>query len=606
MNLGLFLSLLTVAANGSEPVSRIQKLDQGISDSVLRQFLKVDMQSEFFPYNWLVALEQPSSSESFWTDEHVDSLGLVPAHRTGVSDSPLPVGLARNDNPSPKKLVVPYLAAGVSIDNYRERIDYIKSAKSLPKAKDGLYQGFTGDDIKGPAQLKFSTAGVEYADRNYQPIKSWAAMNCLFCHSGQIDHGQTGFLVWGGPAQVNRMAFFDRLCESLIQTIQEQEKFSRFAGKVLPANASDSDRNELRAQLKLQTQGLLGFVSRNYPSVEYGFARMDAFTMLHNEITGTMLSAPENFRIPDAPVSYANIWNAPKLSWYQWNSCVNQPLIRNCVEAMGAFGRTTVEAVDGKAVYTSTTDIKTLKDIWDWVADIKSPAWPENVLGKIDADSATRGKLIYQRENCAKCHGDKPPYPLEKPNSLGHQFDRTVQVPLKEIGTDPRQATNFATRTAYTKATASMFGGKSETAAAQILADSGVQVMILGFEKYKLTKQQQAEWSGYAVAIPPSPEHLMTYKGRDLSGIWATSPFLHNGSVPNLYQLLLPPEQRVKKFRVGSRQFDAKYVGLESSLDGNGTLLDTSLPGNSNAGHDYGTDVSEQERMDLIEYLKTM
>ena len=67
--------------------------------------------------------------------------------------------------------------------------------------------------------------------------------------------------------------------------------------------------------------------------------------------------------------------------------------------------------------------------------------------------------------------------------------------------------------------------------------------------------------------------------------MWATAPFLHNGSVPSLYELLLPAAQRSKTFRVG-RAFDPVKVGVDTT-EANAFLLDTALPGNSNAGHSF-------------------
>lgn len=95
------------------------------------------------------------------------------------------------------------------------------------------------------------------------------------------------------------------------------------------------------------------------------------------------------------------------------------------------------------------------------------------------------------------------------------------------------------------------------------------------------------------------------YKGRPLNGIWATAPYLHNGSVPNIDELLKKPASRTKTFQVGSRVYDKENMGLVSTA---GTFLyDTNQPGNSNAGHDYGdTEFSADQRKALIEYLKSL
>jgi hypothetical protein len=98
------------------------------------------------------------------------------------------------------------------------------------------------------------------------------------------------------------------------------------------------------------------------------------------------------------------------------------------------------------------------------------------------------------------------------------------------------------------------------------------------------------------------------YKGRPLDGIWASAPYLHNGSVPNLYELLRPADKRMKTFYVGSREFDPEKVGFDTN-DKSGTLLDTTIKGNSNSGHDdviYGGKLTEDEIWELVEYMKTL
>jgi len=106
---------------------------------------------------------------------------------------------------------------------------------------------------------------------------------------------------------------------------------------------------------------------------------------------------------------------------------------------------------------------------------------------------------------------------------------------------------------------------------------------------------------------------ILAYKPRPLNGIWATAPYLHNGSVPTLYELLLPPSQRKTTFWVGGTQFDPNDVGFKSDpgdgpfefrvRDANGKII----PGNDNGGHDYGTaSMTNEERRALVEYLKTL
>ena len=91
---------------------------------------------------------------------------------------------------------------------------------------------------------------------------------------------------------------------------------------------------------------------------------------------------------------------------------------------------------------------------------------------------------------------------------------------------------------------------------------------------------------GYAQLDIPDP--AAQYMARPLAGMWATPPFLHNGSVPSLYELLLPAYQRTKKFYLKTPFFDPHAVGFYTNAPEKGaTLFDTSVPGNFNTGHEF-------------------
>ena len=100
------------------------------------------------------------------------------------------------------------------------------------------------------------------------------------------------------------------------------------------------------------------------------------------------------------------------------------------------------------------------------------------------------------------------------------------------------------------------------------------------------------------------------YESRVLDGIWATAPYLHNGAVPNLWELLKPARERVTSFQVGSRVFDPVNVGYVTNQSpfANGTFTADSANanGNGNQGHEYGTGLSEEERWAIVEYLKSL
>ena len=96
------------------------------------------------------------------------------------------------------------------------------------------------------------------------------------------------------------------------------------------------------------------------------------------------------------------------------------------------------------------------------------------------------------------------------------------------------------------------------------------------------------------------------YKARPLDGIWATGPYLHNGSVVSIRSLLKPVPEREKTFTTGSIELDLVNIGYKNETTVNTFLFDTTLPSNSNSGHEYGTGLSDADTESLLEYIKSL
>jgi hypothetical protein len=141
------------------------------------------------------------------------------------------------------------------------------------------------------------------------------------------------------------------------------------------------------------------------------------------------------------------------------------------------------------------------------------------------------------------------------------------------------------------------------------------------FAEHKFSDLMIRQYDGYGAI--DLPQVKLVYKARPLAGVWATPPYLHNGSVPTLYEMLIPADQRRKMFFVGRKEFDPVRVGLyPEPLSKNGFWFDTSIPGNLNIGHEFragyreyhqgdppshgviGPELTEDERWAIIEYLK--
>ncbi|KPJ88881.1 MAG: hypothetical protein AMJ53_16290, partial [Gammaproteobacteria bacterium SG8_11] len=327
----------------------------------------------------------------------------------------------------------------------------------------------------------------------------------------------------------------------------------------------------------------------------------------------------------NAPVSYPHLWDTPRLDWVQWNGSVNNPIGRNTGEVLGTFGHVQLTG-PVENLGNTTTRARELLELERLITTLTAPQWPEEILGGIDRDSAERGRVLYSQyrngePSCESCHtlpdanGQYPLTPAEE-NLFKMQFIQTTMTGLDEIGTDRLAAESFAMREAFTGELAPYlpppYTGISQLPAPILLSITVGMAVQNSISKLDppLTPAESAEIIGYRIkapGLPPyTPRNVLAYKARHLNGIWATAPFLHNGSVPNLYELLLPAEQRSRTFYVGSWQFDPKRVGYRSHASKKAFEFNTALPGNSNAGHEYGTDLSEEERWDLVEFLKTL
>lgn len=216
-----------------------------------------------------------------------------------------------------------------------------------------------------------------------------------------------------------------------------------------------------------------------------------------------------------------------------------------------------IEASYSAALATGATarsiDIPAVKRVNDWLLDLPSPQFPFPVNQAL----ASRGKAVFDQQ-CASCHA----FGGAKAGKL---------IPLAEIGTDPDRAKH------WTKQAADEFNRQ--------------------FDKYTWAFDHfQGDTGGY---VAPA-----------LDGVWARAPYLHNGSVPSLRDLLQPVESRPKAFYRGNDVYDPESVGFTSNVQSRAgrKLFEfiTALPGNGNGGHLYGTSLPQADKSALIEYLKTL
>ncbi|WP_051299897.1 di-heme-cytochrome C peroxidase [Methylobacter luteus] len=563
--IGLFAALLSglgqvgVSAAAADHAGKdsVLYLNQNWNDEERHSFYFTPQGSYLLPYAWFLALEQPDNDEPFISPKYVERFGYLADDEAYASGNPdgLPIGFAREP-----------------ADN--------------------------GED--------------------------WVGMTCAACHTGEIRYQGRTIRIDGAPTLGDFTTFEKSLIQALGATLEQPEKFDRFAQAVL-ADPTEANKAVLQAQVSDQLAWLAQNDARSTPTHPYGYGRVDAFGIIMNEVFGRDLQQPGNVRVPDAPVSYPFLWTSPRLDWVQWNGSANNPFGRNVGEVLGVFGHVNLTGPLDQ-LGKSTARPRELFELEKLVGSLTSPKWPVLALGPIDSEKAARGRVLYSASrgnepSCESCHslpdanGLYPMTPAEE-NLFGVSFIKTEMTELAKIGTDPAMALNFATRNVNTGGLAPLlpapFTGATEVPAPALLSILVGMAVSDGIANAypPFSPAETAELIGYrlkAQGLPPyRPKNLLAYRARPLDGIWATAPYLHNGSVPNLYQLLLPPDERQQTFYVGSHEFDPETVGYRSKPGQRAFLFDASLPGNLNTGHYYGTDLTDDERRDLIEFMKTL
>ena len=201
----------------------------------------------------------------------------------------------------------------------------------------------------------------------------------------------------------------------------------------------------------------------------------------------------------------------------------------------------------------------TFSDIQAYLTSLKPPKYPF----PIDHDQAARGRSTFEA-TCSRCHGTYGPEG-KYPNKI---------VDLETIGTDPARATGLSDR---------------------------------------MVAHYNSTWFGEEGAVHDEP---LGYQAPPLDGVWATAPYLHNGSVPTLASLLRSKDRPARFYRPPSTEFehyDQANVGWKFDLPTESVepararyLFDSSRFGLGNAGHTFGDKLPDNQRADVIEYLKTL
>ena len=637
-------------------------LKQGWSASDSLWFYNTTQGSALLPYDFYLSLEQENSTELVRSDINMDQYRYLPQKSTFFNPDGLAVGFVKETYKDKDYMGFTCAACHTAQVNYQNKAIRIDGGPAmanmvgfLTSMESALRQTLENDEKRN----RF-VKNVLALENNYKTeqevsddLSKWLDTREFY---NTINHSDVSY----GHA---RLDAFGRIYNRVLQYVLSKDNVAHtLSGLSDPSGQPLLTANQIDNVLADVNETILGdkdfsLIIKRLMSDDSGFPDFDMEQIL--QIRNAL------FNEPNAPVSYPFLWDIAQSDYVQWNGLAANaglgPIGRNTGEVIGVFGILDWTAKDpGFSIsayltgqsnkrkhvdFTSSIDLVNLQRLEAHLKSLKSPVWPETILGKIDQEQALRGQKIYARY-CQSCHEV-----IDRNN-----WDRKIIAQmsgLNHVGTDPAMAENSVNYTGksgnfehtYQDVGVGTMLIKETAPVVQVLtsATKGVVgtpdadkwairrfadwVYTLGLSFFNNDIKASIKNGNYEPDTTAQPyQSLLAYKARSLNGIWATAPYLHNGSVPSLYDLLLPVkregdpedgEYRPERFMVGSRDFDPSRIGFKTE-GYDGTEFISGSRGNLNSGHEYAAGrtpqmngsvlppLNEQQRWDLIEYLKTL
>ncbi|WP_294533886.1 di-heme-cytochrome C peroxidase [uncultured Rhodoblastus sp.] len=632
-----------------------------------------------------------------WLDQNWSEADRFWSHHASQGTATLPISydwFLALEQPGLSLIAAPGL---LSDGAYLARIGFISSPRTLDAGKEELISfGYGQAGVSHPVApttslhwapadnrdglpVGFARTKVPFDPRNGQPLPDRIGLTCAACHTGHIEYRGVSLRFDGGPAMVNFNALERAVSLSLFYTLKAPGRFERFSDRVLGAQATSEQREDLRATLQKTFDSIVVAARDAYAReaatgqehTPENFGRLDALNRIGNrlfyeDLGGGAALAP-NFHATDAPVRFPALWSAPWFALAEYDSSIEQPLVRNVGEALGVGSLIDLGGgADGKTLFTSTVALENIV----WIEDLyrggdffspgsgglRAPKWPaalfpDDPAWKIDPARVEKGRALYA-ELCAGCHLgpiDDPAFDKAFPDKALRHSDawmkngtlKLPQIPVSEVGTDPAQSQVLRSRRieapprfrlnprrdlgdAWNCGTSLPDVSEKSLPFGLALMATVDRIARKSMEDRGLTEDDRKAVFGPR-ANCPNAEPQAVYRARPLDGVWAMAPFLHNGSVPSLYWLLRPAGERPRKFCLGARDYDPRRVGYPADpvcAPGETLFEETdsagrSLKGNSAAGHSFegdgasrpgvvGRALGDDERDALIDYLKTL
>ncbi|HWZ45136.1 MAG TPA: di-heme-cytochrome C peroxidase [Candidatus Saccharimonadales bacterium] len=621
--------------------SSVRYLSQGWTPAASMWFYTADQGSDLIPYDFFMALEATGTGKLFRSDDNLYSYGNLPQKATRSNPDALPVGFVKDTYLGKDYFgfscaachtgQVNYKGVGIRIDGGPTGSDMDTFQRDLTKAMQATLEN---DNIRAQFVKRVLDRGNNYssADAVLNDLKTYTQRLAMYSFVNASPK----------PYGYYRLDAFGRIYNRVLEQIITQAQLKTAMEQMV------RDGNLTQAQLD-------AILIQKDNNVLTGERRDHLVERLSRVLPATAQRALREmiFNSPDAPVSYPFLWDIPQHDYVQWNGIAANaglgPVGRNSGEVIGVFATLDWEEKHGFSLtsfltgqgfhsthvdFKSSVDVHNLRLLEHQLESLQSPVWPNDILPQIDEARSRRGEILFGKY-CADCH-DR----ISRTDPARRVVAHITK--LQDVRTDPKMAVNAVNyqgwsgilRNQYTSSGGGQVLIDERAPVAALLGKATIDVVLTpspnkGYVHRGLDWFDDLLTAFLSNDIKPSIKRgtydpdttaqpyasLFSYKARSLNGIWATAPYLHNGSVPTLYDLLLPKkgpqdppegEYRPDKFMVGSREFDPVKVGLRSS-GYEGFHFDVEDKGNSNAGHEYGTKVlSKEERLDLVEYLKSL
>ena len=393
---------------------------------------------------------------------------------------------------------------------------------------------------------------IGVSERNYQGVNR-VFLNCAVCHTGTVRDTPDSprRIIVGMPANNLDLQAFERF---LFACARDEDFYSSRLVDEMAERKSDDLLNRLIFRyyaVDLARQQLITLAQR------FSFMDREPDTGPGRVDTFNPPKVLLNFRMDDLPTNeWVGNCDLPSI----WNQSKREGMSLHWEGNNNSVDERNRSAAYGTGATPPTLDRASLQRMKDFIWTNTPPPWPYG----IDSAKAARGEKIYA-DYCARCHGK---------NGSDFTGELVGQVtPIEKIQTDRHRLDS------YTE---------------QLCANQGLLYAAYPAERFSHFRK------------------TFGYANQPLDGIWLRGPYLHNGSVPTLRELLEPAANRRVEFYRGYDVIDRARVGFISDVpDENGRqyfLYDTRLPGNGNAGHEggeYGTNLSAEDKDAVVEFLKT-